>query len=207
MAEDLSLTPWGPRQPLDHQRLNRMQDRPITEVRAGAGVLVARKGNLVTIGLAKRNDARARQLVRMQVVSSPAADVRWRASTTGRTSKTRRSRSARRPSPSAGDEIYAFQPAGGTDKTYNENPVDWREVGGGGGGGVDLYNDDVLFASAATAINIDSTYGTDSLFEFAAPTGGAAPDGANFRMRPAGSTYQVIQWNGGAWVPDFVRAH
>jgi hypothetical protein len=207
MAEDLSLTPWGPRQPLDHQRLNRMQDRPITEVRAGAGVLVARKGNLVTIGLAKRNDARARQLVRMQVDSTVAADLVLARRYNGENLEEPPVPVRTTSSPAAGDEIYAFQPAGGTDKTYNENPVDWREVGGGGGGGVDLYNDDVLFASAATAINIDSTYGTDSLFEFAAPTGGAAPDGANFRMRPAGSTYQVIQWNGGAWVPDFVRAH
>jgi hypothetical protein len=43
------LQPWGPNEPLDHRRLNAMQEEQVTDVTAGAGVNTVKSGNSLSV--------------------------------------------------------------------------------------------------------------------------------------------------------------
>jgi hypothetical protein len=49
--DDPSIRPWAPRQPVDHRRLNILQERVVTDITVGPGLRLWRKGNSVSIGL------------------------------------------------------------------------------------------------------------------------------------------------------------
>lgn len=207
-ADDPSFRTWLPRQPVEAKRLQNMQERSITEVRVGPGLTVARKGNSVAIGLVNRPSPNPRELFRMKVTNAAAAtDValakRWDGTDVSGEDVAVRTTSTH----SNGDEIYVFQPIGGTDKTYAGDPVTWRESGGGGGGAVDVYNAGTEVASDVSYINIPSAGGSINVLSFDGGTVSGVPGGVDLKLVNGTAAGQVIQWDGSAWVKDYVKAH
>lgn len=49
------LPPWGPKQPLDHRRLNAFEGRAVTDISAGPGLIYARNGNTAILGLGRED--------------------------------------------------------------------------------------------------------------------------------------------------------
>lgn len=59
-SDDPAIRPWKAREPVDHRRLNAIQERAVMEVHAGPGLTSFRKGNSVTLSVVEQPRARPR---------------------------------------------------------------------------------------------------------------------------------------------------
>lgn len=124
-----SLHPWFRGQSLDHRRFNDLQGAVITDITAGPGLLMARKGNSVVLRAIDKSRPAAPPIVRMKVTTPDAGpDVVLAVRYDGTTAETEETPVRVFWQREADEEIYAFRPAGGTDAAYGGAPVEWAEL-------------------------------------------------------------------------------
>lgn len=73
-SDDPAIRPWKAREPVDHRRLNAIQERAVMEVHAGPGLMAFRKGNSVTLSVARSRPQRPPGFFPVKVEKTGGAD-------------------------------------------------------------------------------------------------------------------------------------